>query len=198
MSVAMTGCLDGRVQAMTPACNCQGLQRDARSAFEDLYIHHKREIAAYVHRRVGGRHATEDIVADTFCRAWLAWPKFQERGIGPRPWLYRIASNVVNERLRKERLQRKLLFTRRATQPAASTTSHSQEDDPSVVRQALLRLPLKQQTVLSLYYLQGLSIRDIAAATSCPEGTVKSRLSRARKALEAELVKQEINHEQRK
>jgi RNA polymerase sigma-70 factor, ECF subfamily len=59
------------------------------------------------------------------------------------------------------------------------------------VRSALLALPVSFQTVLSLHYLEEMSIREIAQVVGCAEGTVKSRLSRGRDLLRAILTESE-------
>lgn len=61
--------------------------------------------------------------------------------------------------------------------------------DAERARLALMALPPKYQTVLSLHYLEGLSLQDIAVAVGCRLGTVKSRLSRGRDAMRERLSK---------
>jgi len=59
----------------------------------------------------------------------------------------------------------------------------------------LLSLPPKYQAVLSLYYLEDLTVREVAAILKCSEGTVKSRLARARSRLRVKLNRRSEYHE---
>ncbi len=156
-----------------------------REAFAELYRRHYRAIARYVYRRVGDPHTTEDLVADSFMLAMTALPRFRNRGVPVRAWLYRIASNRVNRWARQAR--------RRATQ-----TLDAERADPKAApmdarmtrgfaRAALLTLSPKYQTVLALHYLEGMTVADVALATGCRVGTVKSRLARGRDALRRRL-----------
>lgn len=194
MTVAATTILERRVETMTKGRAGDDASANSQSAFERMFRAHHHEITAYVHRRIGDRHIAEDIVADVFLSALLAWPKFRDRGRGSRPWLYRIATNAVSDALRRRRVRRELLTVEAHIEAVVDDEDASRAERVKEVRRALLRLPLKQQTVLSLHYLQELSVRDIAAILSCRVGTVKSRLARARRALEIELIRREHHH----
>ncbi len=63
--------------------------------------------------------------------------------------------------------------------------------DLEQTQRALLSIAPKYQAVLSLHYLEGLPVKDVALVLGCREGTVKSRLARARDALRAELARRD-------
>ena len=156
-----------------------------RGAFAELYRCHQHAIGGYIYRRIGDVHATEDLVADVFTIALQALPRYRQRGLPVRAWLYRIATNRVNRWVRRERYRR---FKRLETDcedidgtpvDAGLTREHT--------RAALLDLAPKFQTVLALHYLEGLPIREVATAIGCRVGTVKSRLARGREALRQRL-----------
>jgi RNA polymerase sigma-70 factor (ECF subfamily) len=179
-------------QADVPASDAEGelierAKRD-RQAFAILYRKHYARIAGYIHRRVGDPHVTEDLVADTFMTALRCLPKYRHRGAPLSAWLYRIATTSVNRWVRR---QRRWFSFGSGALPAdvlAPTTIRDAEADREQVRKALLSLAPGFQSVLSLHYLEGLSIEDVSLALGCRPGTVKSRLSRGREALRAKLL----------
>ena len=93
-----------------------------------------------------------------------------------RAWAYRIVTNKVNDWIKKKR--------------RVKTTSIEELPDPpraakkdTGVQEVLDRLDMTKQVVLSLYYLEQLSVSEISVALNIPKGTVKSRLHNARKEL---------------
>ena len=96
-------------------------------------------------------------------------------------WLYRIATNEINLSIRKRRIRRFFGLS------VEISDNNKQPDDTEPLRRALAELPLHFQTVLTLHYLEELSIDEVAAVTGSPPGTIKSRLSRGRELLRARL-----------
>lgn len=171
--------------------------RHDRAAFGELYRRHAGAIGSYIYRRTGDRHVTDDLVSEVFLSALRSVGGFRDRGKPVRHWLLRIATNAVN---RWARRQRRLLSSHQSLS-AASERSVAVADDSTVqdeqrllIQQALLCLPEHAQSVLSLHYLEGLPVSDVAAVLGVREGTVKSRLSRAREALRGELLKRRYRH----
>lgn len=161
------------------------LAQQDRTAFAELYRHHYRPLCAYVFRRTGDVHATEDLVSDVFLTALRTLPRYRYRGIPVRYWLLRIATNAVN---RWARRRRKDHVARLQVDPPTDTGSNDAGDcDVERAQRALLNLSPKYQAVLSLYYFEELSVKDVAQVLQCREGTIKSRLARARDALRAAL-----------
>lgn len=179
-------------QAEVPVSDAEGelierAKRD-RQAFAILYRKHYARIAGYIHRRVGDPHVTEDLVADTFMTALRCLPKYRHRGAPLSAWLYRIATTSVNRWVRR---QRRWFSFGSGVLPAdvlAPSANRDAEADRDQVRKALLVLAPRYQAVLTLHYLEGLSVEDVSQALGCHVGTVKSRLSRGREALRAKLL----------
>jgi RNA polymerase sigma-70 factor, ECF subfamily len=155
------------------------------AAFGELYRRHHSAIARYIHRRVGDAHVTEDLVADVFVSALKAFRAYRDNGIPIRSWLYRIATNRVNRWARRER--GRAMKRLETDVEAAREASHDENSSREFARTALLTLAPRFQTVLSLHYLEGLSITEVAATLGCREGTVKSRLHRGREKLRERL-----------
>lgn len=155
-----------------------------RHAFATLYREHYGGVAGYVYRRTGDTHATDDLVAEVFLTVMRSLPRYRCRGIPFRSWLYRIATREVNRWARRRHREISAsLHDGIAADARAGEAPSTGSADREHVRSALLSLSPKYQTALALYYLEGLSVEGVAAATGWRIGTVKSRLSRARDAL---------------
>ncbi len=155
-------------------------------AFGTLYRRHYRAVVGYLYRRVGDEHTAEDLAAETFLSAMKALPKYRLTGAPFRAWLMRIATNAAN-RWAKQRRRDAARYVR----AAETSESHVEPtvDEADEARTAMLALSTRHQEVLSLHYVEGLSVDEVAAVLGCRPGTVKSRLSRGREALKQELLK---------
>ena len=172
---------------------------DAR-AFEALVNRYKDRIYSYVSRMLHDPIEAEDIAQETFVRAFQSLPHF--RGASSlQTWLYRIASNLVIDSVRRQKrrednalsldapvdtddgdMQRELADERRGPAELAESSVIQEE-----VRSAVARISPKLRPVLVMYDLQGMSYQEIAEILGCPLGTVKSRLFNARAQLKEQL-----------
>ncbi len=158
-----------------------------REAFAALYRRHYQRVANYVFRRVGEVHATEDLVAEVFLAALRSLPRYRYRGVPFEAWLLRIATNTVNRWAgRRRRVAETRLAAELSKESVRPTRIGDGAGDHDRARQAMLCLSPKHQSVLSLHYLEGLNVNEVAAVVGCSVGTVKSRLSRARDAIRKE------------
>ncbi len=161
-----------------------------RRAFALLYRQHYDAIAGHVFRRTGDAHATDDIVAETFLAAMRSISRFRFRGIPFRAWLFRIATNKVNRWARHRRRDAiKSLESIGAVDAVASPATRESSHEADRARKAMWTLLPKHQAVLSLHYLEGMSLQEVASVIGCRVGTVKSRLARGRDALRERLTK---------
>ena len=151
-----------------------GVQAD----FDAFYAATVRRVVLYLYAACGDRAEAQDIAQEAFARAWQHWSKVA-RYDDPEAWVRTVAWRLMINRWRGVR--RRLAAWTRLGPPEVSTRSPS--PDRVAVIAALQQLPKAQRQVVALHYLLDLSVRDIAASTGVPEGTVKARLSRARLAL---------------
>ena len=138
-------------------------------------------------------HFTRDVEGahDVAQESWLA----VVRGIASlkdparfRPWVLRIVANKARDWVRREQSRRRLSDRAAADLPVVATLDASDRSDPlQRVRAGLDALEPDQRLVLTWYYLEELSVGEIAQALCIPSGTVKSRLFHARNALRARL-----------
>lgn len=130
------------------------------------------------------RDAAMDVVQD----AWVAVVRGIRRLDDPAcfaPWVYRIVTNKCADWTRRRQRQRANLVPLVVEPAAKEASAGATQDDVAAMREAIGQLPHGQQAILSLVYVEKLSIRDIAEVLSIPVGTVKSRLHYARHSLKA-------------
>jgi len=142
----------------------------------------------YLHRRVGPDLADE-LASETFLIAFHRRATYDTGQDDARPWLFGIATNLVRSHRRTER--RKLAaYGRTGVDPVATDPGFDAAEDratadsagPALARALAALLP-EQRDVLLLFAWADLSYGEIARALSCPVGTVRSRLARARQRL---------------
>ena len=157
-------------------------------AFALLFERHAKAIYNYCFRRIGDWSAAEDLLSVVFLEAWPRRDKQLPPG-KVLPWLYGIATNVIRNRHRAERRYRAALARVPAAEPTVDFAEEAGDrvDDERQLRRALdllAKLPRRQQDVFVLCAWSGLSYEDAAFALGVPVGTVRSRLARARHALQ--------------
>jgi RNA polymerase sigma-70 factor (ECF subfamily) len=165
--------------------------RTDSAAFAALYRCHYPCIVGCLYRRIGDTHIAEDLAADTFLSAMKALPGYRVTDVPFRIWLLRIATNAAN-RWARQRL--KLKLGRVAFTPLASGAAGERQAAMEEAQAAMLALAPAFQSVLSLHYLESLSLDEVATVLGCRIGTVKSRLARARAAMKAELERRRNEH----
>jgi RNA polymerase sigma-70 factor, ECF subfamily len=171
-----------------------------QKAFELLVIKYQRRIQRLIGRMVRDVDLVEDIAQETFIRAYKALHQF--RGDAQfYTWLYRIAVNTAKKSLME--LKRDLTVSEsffKSDDDDETKTSKNEliaDDTPetvfaakeiaTMVNLALLELPEDLRQAVTLREIEGLSYEEIAAAMSCPIGTVRSRIFRAREAISAKV-----------
>ena len=122
---------------------------------------------------LGDAQEAEDAVQDAFLRWWERAPDFPDAA-RERAWLLKVTVNGCKSRLRSP--------WRRRTAPLLDTYPAAEPEEREVL-EAVQALPPRDRAVVHLYYCEGYQTAEIAAMTGQREGTVRSRLSRARAKL---------------
>lgn len=158
-------------------------QAGDQAAFGELCRTARPYISAIIRRRADRYpDVVDDLTQETFLHAWRGIGGYRAAGPDPRAWLAGIARNIVIDhyRARAARIQESLIEP--VDVPAAGHDPFLAVDDHDQVEQVLAALTRDHRQVLTLYYLAELTSPEIAARTGLADGTVKSRLSYARKA----------------
>ncbi|TYB51833.1 RNA polymerase sigma factor [Nonomuraea sp. PA05] len=144
-------------------------------------------IHRFVHLRLG-ESAADDLAAETFLRAFRSRDRFDLTCRSARPWLYGIAANLVAEHHRAEARRYRALARSAGTVEIASHDERVVQRVSAAVMQprlaaGLARLSAGDRDVLLLVACAQLSYDEVAEALGIPQGTVGSRLNRARRKL---------------
>ena len=160
-------------------------------ALKALIARWQPRLAGLAWRLTGEREAACDIVQD----AWLAIVRGLRRLDDPArfaSWAYRIVSNRCADWTRRRVVQRRAdRQMHDAAASAGESNAGDSADDVARLRAAMVALPDDQRAILSLHYLDGMGVRQIAGALGVPPGTVKSRLFHARNRLKQVLERVE-------
>jgi RNA polymerase sigma-70 factor (ECF subfamily) len=164
----------------------------ARPQFEDLVERYDKRLFNVMYGLTGDYHDALDLTEEAFIRAMKAYPRFRGDS-DPFTWLYRIAVNVLKKRYRRSARRSELWREHQEREPSPTvesrTAEHSllEEERAHLVRAAIAQLPAAFRETITLRYIDEMSYEEIAAASECSVGTVKSRISRG-KALLADLL----------
>jgi RNA polymerase sigma-70 factor, ECF subfamily len=158
-------------------------------AFGIVFEHHFWPIHGYLRRRLD-RQLADELASQTFLIAFDRRATFDPRSASARPWLFGIATNLVREHRRGAARELRAV-ARLAPEPDPGIEGVEARVDASRMRgllaASLAELPQEEADVLLLWAWAELDQPEIAEALAIPLGTVKSRLSRARRRLQAAL-----------
>jgi len=172
--------------------------RDDSSAFVQLYRSHYDAVFRYCVHRLFERHMAEDITSEVFLKVVENIRGFKGDEKQFRCWLYRIATNAVNNHLRKAARRTRLLKVAREQANSQVIDCGESAEKLKLLREALFTLRPRYQTIITLRFFENLKLIEIAEVLSSSPGTVRSQLTRAlarlRKVLVAEFTERsEVN-----
>lgn len=160
--------------------------------FDQVFVEHYERLVRSLTALTGDREIARDSVQDAFVKASTRWRRVR-RYDDPVGWIRRVAINRSRDLHRADTRRRRR--ERQADESSAEVPDRSSGVDGSLHLAELLQsLPDRQRSVASLFYVEDLSVADIARTLGLSDGAVKFHLHRARTALRA-VVEQEVNHD---
>jgi len=174
------------------------VQRGERGAYDLLVLKYQHKVVKLVMRYLRDPADAEDVAQEAFIKAYRALPQF--RGDSAfYTWLYRIAINTAKNALAaRDRNPISYEIETQGNDESGDVVSRLRDPDTpeglalteeirDTVNQAIESLPEDLRTAIVLRELEGLSYEEIAASMDCPVGTVRSRIFRAREAIDRRL-----------
>ena len=176
----------------------QRVQRGDKTAFDLLVRKYQHKVVKLVSRYMRDQADAEDVAQEAFIKAYRAIPQF--RGDSAfYTWLYRIAINTAKNAivsrdrspidfdLDLQNIEESNSMQLRLADAETPESLLQTEEIRETVNRAIEALPEDLRTAIVLRELEGLSYEDIAQAMDCPVGTVRSRIFRAREAIDKRL-----------
>ncbi|HEX7057007.1 MAG TPA: RNA polymerase sigma factor SigW [Bacilli bacterium] len=172
-------------------------KRGDRNAFSELVRLYSTKIFHLAYRMLNNRQEAEDVVQDTCLRVYRNLDKYDpEQRFST--WIYRIATNLCIDRLRRRKGQYSLdadlpegdgldWHSMLASEERGPESSLLLSETQAKVRKAINTLPQKYKAVVVLRYLQDLSLQEISEILGLPVTTIKTRVHRGREYLRKKL-----------
>jgi RNA polymerase sigma-70 factor (ECF subfamily) len=161
-------------------------------SFEALALPHLDTVYRVARRLTRDEHEAEDLVQETYFKAYRAYDTFEERSYGIRPWLLKILNNTFLNRIAREKkapkaTDQQTLEETQAVEGGPPLAELDLEQVDEEVKSALEELSPEFRQVMLLWATNELSYQEIADTLDLPIGTVMSRLHRARNQLTRKL-----------
>ena len=147
--------------------------------FEHFYLEEYPGVVKLVYALSGSRVGAEDIAQEAFLRAYRDWDRvgsYEHQAA----WVRRVATNLATSGLRRRLAEARALTRLAGRREPALDPLPAEEAD---FGRALRALPRRQGQAVALFYVEDLSIQQIAMVLDCAEGTVKAHLAKARHTL---------------
>ena len=169
---------EDRIQYEWLALRCQSGEA---GAFEDLIEVMERPLLYYAASLTGDSDSALDVLQEVWIRVFRGIRKLKDPG-SLRSWLYSITHGIAVDRIRKNYSREQAEKVQFEEFQEAEEPSFAAED-AAAIHQALSEIGLKHRVVLVLHFLEDLSMAEIAEVVGCSEGTVKSRIHYAKRAM---------------
>ncbi|MGR8981356.1 MAG: RNA polymerase sigma factor RpoE [Gammaproteobacteria bacterium] len=173
------------------------VQQGDKSAYDLLVVKYQHKIIQLVNRYVKDSSEAQDVAQEAFLKAYRALGNFRGESAFY-TWLYRIAINTAKNYLMSR--SRRSVDTQVDLQDAEEIEKAPQlqgidtpeshllnEEIVETIKTAIAKLPEEMRTAIMLREFEGMSYEEIAEAMDCPVGTVRSRIFRAREAIDNKL-----------
>lgn len=169
------------------------VKKGDQDAFADIVEYHKDKLFHLCYRMLGNREEAQDAAQEAFIRAYVNIHSY-DTSKRFSTWLYRIATNLCIDRIRKKKPDYYLdaevagtdglnMYSQIAADQALPEEELEQVELQEFIQSEILKLPEKYRTVIVLKYIDELSLKEISDILDLPLGTVKTRIHRGREAL---------------
>jgi RNA polymerase sigma-70 factor (ECF subfamily) len=149
------------------------------NAFVRLYRKYYDAIFRYCVHRLFARTTAEDITSEVFLKVVKNFESFRGNEQEFRNWLFRIATNAINQHLRKVARRGNLMNSVRERAGDLAADCEDSSEKLALLQDAMLALKPRYQTIITLRFFENLKLTEIAEMLASNPGTVRSQLARA-------------------
>ncbi|MBM7702727.1 sigma-70 family RNA polymerase sigma factor [Metabacillus iocasae] len=163
---------------------------DEETVLNEIMTLYGQDILQLVYSYVKNHAVAEDLTQEIFVKCYRSLHTYEQKA-SLRTWLWRIAINHCKDYLRSWHY-RKMQLTEMSFFSSKSTTNTPEEevirhDEDAQLSEAVLKLPVKYREMIYLFYFEEYSIKEIENITHVKQGTIKTRLRRAKELLKHQL-----------
>ncbi|RDW14982.1 RNA polymerase sigma factor SigW [Oceanobacillus chungangensis] len=173
------------------------VKKGDQAAFSDVVEYYQHKIYQHCYRMLGNAHEAEDMAQEAFIRAYVNIDSFDD-GRKFSTWLYRIATNLTIDRIRKRKpdffLDAEIKGTEGLDMYSQLASTYISPSDKvegielqRYIHHEISELPPKYRSIIILRYIEEFSLQEISEILDIPLGTVKTRIHRGREALRKRL-----------
>ncbi len=150
--------------------------------WEELYKTHYRELVAYGIHMTFSKELSEDLAQETFIKALINCEVLEGLTAGKqRAWLYRTFKNLLFDRYRRKNMENEYIQSLRYQDETEGQFDEVESD------MLLQSVSLDERLLFCLRYIEGYTAAEISEMLKIPPGTIRSKLSRCRKKLKANI-----------
>ncbi|KMY48255.1 RNA polymerase sigma factor SigW [Peribacillus loiseleuriae] len=168
-----------------------------QNAFGEVVELYKDKVFQLCFRMLGNRHEAEDMAQEAFVRAYVNIHRFNTQ-MKFSTWIYRIATNLCIDRIRKKKPDYFLdaevagtdgldMYSQIAAEIALPEEQVESMELQETIQAEILKLPEKYRSAIVLKYIEELSLKEISEILDLPIGTVKTRIHRGRESLRKQM-----------
>jgi len=147
-----------------------------KTAFDTLFQHYNARICTYLAHMIGDEEEGRDLAQETFLKAWQCLASLHNEACFD-AWLYRIATNIAIDHLRRQKFRRSRWITDE-NEDMSTAGPEERIAEAELIQQALAKVSLKYRTCLLLQLVANFSQREIATALKISEKSVSIYVSR--------------------
>ena len=171
----------------------EAAKKDPRR-FGVIYEKYYRQIFLFVFKRIGEDEITGDVVAQVFMKAMASLEKYEYRGVPFSAWLYRIASNEVNQHFRNQKGDRTVSIEKTQIDRVLGMVDEGEDDDHTehytkVMLETLTELDAEDVQLIELRFFEDMAFKDVAFIMGITENNAKVRAYRILERLKKKLLK---------
>ena len=145
---------------------------------QELYTKFYRELLAYCKAMTKNLSSAEDLVQETFLKAFTHWTDVEDLSIGQRrAWLYKTARNLFIDQTRKQSRETP------AEEETLALAAFEEDLSRAAVTQLIARLPDTERSLFTMRYFEGYNATELGELFALPPATVRSRLASAKRRL---------------